>query len=157
MRLVKDDPSENVLFDSCGLVKCWNKNNIIFNYNFYFLPLYFLCLPYIRLINVNFVYAVTIHTDQMKDVIRCLLETIQEQRREIFPDHAPTFNNLLKYKIRLMKQMLRIIHRFPNIPVMLLLYFVECKIEREKFILDISKFVDLTDELFDNVEKFEHI
>ncbi|HEX9320488.1 MAG TPA: hypothetical protein VF884_16265 [Nitrososphaeraceae archaeon] len=28
---------------------------------------------------------------QKKDVIRCLPKDIQEQQRQIFPDHAPTF------------------------------------------------------------------
>jgi hypothetical protein len=56
-------------------------------------------------------------TDQKKDVILCLLEDIQEQLRQIFPDHAPTFNNSLKNKIRLMRQILRIIDRYPDISV----------------------------------------
>jgi hypothetical protein len=63
-------------------------------------------------------------TDQKKDAIRCLLEDIQEQQRQIFPDHAPTFNNSLKNKIRLTRQILRIIDRYPNTPVKDLLYYI---------------------------------
>lgn len=97
------------------------------------------------------------HTDQMKVIIRCLLEEIQDQQRQIFPDHAPTFNNSLKNKIRLIRQILRIIDRYPNIPVKELLYIVDCKIGGEKFLLDSSKTVDFTDLYFDNVENLQHI
>jgi len=93
----------------------------------------------------------------MKDVIRRLIEEIEEQQRQIFPDHAPTFNNSLKNKIRLMQQILRIIDRYPNIPVKQLLYLIECKIEGEKFLLDFAKTIDLTDQYLDNVENLEHI
>lgn len=97
------------------------------------------------------------HTDQMNDVIRCLLEDIQEQQRQIFPDHAPTFNNSLKNKIRLMRQILRIIDRYPDIPVKQLLYFIECKIEGEKFLIDFYNTVELSDPHFDNMDNLEHI
>ena len=96
-------------------------------------------------------------TDQKKDVIRCLLEDIQEQQRQIFPDHAPTFNNSLKNKIRLTKQILRIMDRYPDIPVEDLLYFIECKIEAEKFLLDFYNTVELSDPHFDNIDNLEHI
>jgi hypothetical protein len=56
-----------------------------------------------------------------------------------------------------MRQILRVIDRCPNIPVKHLLYFIESKIEGEKFLLDFSKTVDLTDQYFDNVENLEHI
>ena len=56
-----------------------------------------------------------------------------------------------------MRQILRIIDRYPNIPVKQLLYLIECKIEGEKFLLDFSKTVDLTDLSLDNVENLEHI
>lgn len=98
-----------------------------------------------------------IHTEQMNDVIRCLLEDIQERQRQIFHDHAPTFNNSLKNKIRLMRQILRIIDRYSDIPVKQLLYFIECKIEGEKFLLDFYSSVELSDPHFDNVDNLEHI
>ena len=97
------------------------------------------------------------HTDQIKAIIRCLLEEIQDQQRQIFPDHAPTFNNSLKNKIGLIRQILRIIDRYPGIPVKELLYLIDCKIEGEKFLLDFSKTVDFTDLYFDNVENLQHI
>ena len=97
------------------------------------------------------------HTDQMKVIIRCLLEEIQDQQRQIFPDHAPTFNNSLKNKIILIRQILRIIDRYPSNPVKELLYLIDCKIEGEKFLLDFSKTVDFTDLYFDNVENLQHI
>jgi hypothetical protein len=97
------------------------------------------------------------HTDQMKVIIRCLLEGIQDQQRQIFPDHAPTFNNSLKNKIILIRQILRIIDRYPSNPVKELLYLIDCKIEGEKFLLDFSKTVDFTDLYFDNVENLQHI
>lgn len=97
------------------------------------------------------------HTDQTKVIIRCLLEEIQDQQRQIFPDHAPTFNNSLKNKIRLIRHILRIIDRYPSIPVKELLYIIDCKIEGEKFLLDFSKTVDFTDLYFDNVENLQHI
>jgi hypothetical protein len=97
------------------------------------------------------------HTDQKKDIVRCLLEEIQDQQRQIFAGHAPTFNNSLKNKIRLIRQILRIIDRYPGIPVKELLYLIDCKIEGQKFLLDFSKTVDFTDLYFDNVENLQHI
>ena len=96
-------------------------------------------------------------TDQKNDVIRCLLEEIQEQQRQIFPDHAPTFNNSLKNKIRLMRQILRIIDHYPDIAVKHLLYFIECKIEGEKFLLDFYNTVELSDPHFYKMHNLEHI
>jgi hypothetical protein len=96
-------------------------------------------------------------TDQKKDVIRCLLEEIQDQQRQIFPDHAPTFNNSLRNKIRLMRQILRIIDRYPEVAVKHLLYFIECKIEGEKFLLNFYNTVELSDPHFDNIDNLEHI
>lgn len=97
------------------------------------------------------------HSSQMKYIIRSLLEDIQEQQRQVFPDHAPTFNNSLKNKIRLMRQILRVIDRYPETAVKHLLYFIECKIEGEKFLLDFYNSVELSDSHFDNVDNLEHI
>jgi hypothetical protein len=97
------------------------------------------------------------HSDQMKDVLRCLLEDLQDQQRQIFPDHAPTFNNSLKNKIRLMRQILRIIDRYPNTLVKDLLYLIEYKIEGERFLLDFYNTVELSDPHFDNIDNLEHI
>ena len=96
-------------------------------------------------------------TDQKNDVIRCLLEEIQDQQRQIFPDHAPTFNNSLKNKIRLIRQILLIIDRYPEITINQLLYLIECKIEGEKFLLDFYNRVELSDPHFDNMDNLEHI
>jgi hypothetical protein len=96
-------------------------------------------------------------TDLKKDVIRCLLEDIQDQQRQIFPDHAPTFNNSLKNKIRLIREILRILDRYPKITIKQILYLIECKIEGEKFLLDFYNNVELTDPHFDNMDNLEHI
>jgi hypothetical protein len=96
-------------------------------------------------------------TDQKQDVVRCLLEEIQDQQRQIFPDHAPTFNNSLRNKIRLTRQILRIFDRYPSVCLKDLLYFINCKIEGEKFLLDFYNTVELSDPHFDNVDNLEHI
>jgi hypothetical protein len=96
-------------------------------------------------------------TDQKKEVIRCLLEEIQDQQRQIFPDHAPTFNNSLKNKIRLIRQLLRIIDRYPKVTIKQLLYLIESKIEGERFLLDFYNTVELSDPHFDNIDNLEHI
>ena len=97
------------------------------------------------------------HTDQMKDIIRCLLDEIQDTQRQIFPDHAPTFNNSLKNKLRLMRQILWLTDRYSNMTVKHLLYLIECKIEGERFLLDFAKTIDATDEYFDNLDNLEWI
>jgi hypothetical protein len=56
-----------------------------------------------------------------------------------------------------MQQILRIIDRYPDIPVKQLLYFIECKIEGEKFLLDFYNTVELSDPHFDNIDNLEHI
>ena len=96
-------------------------------------------------------------TNQRNDVIRCLLEEIQNQQRQIFPDHAPTFNNSLKNKIRLIRQILRIIDRYPKITIKQLSYLIEWKIEGEKYLLYFYNAVELSDPHFDNLENLEHI
>jgi hypothetical protein len=96
-------------------------------------------------------------TDKKNDVIRCLLEEIQEQQIQIFPAHAPTFNNSLKNKIRLIRQILRISDRYPRISLNHLLYLIECKIEGEKYLLDFYNSVELSDPHFDNMDNLEHI
>ncbi len=93
----------------------------------------------------------------MKDIIRCLLDEIQDTQRQIFPDHAPTFNNSLKNKLRLMRQILWLTDRYSNMTVKHLLYLIECKIEGERFLLDFAKTIDATDEYFDNLDNLEWI
>ncbi len=96
-------------------------------------------------------------TDQKNDVVRFLLEEIQDQQRQIFPDHAPTFNNSLRNRIRLIRQILRILDRYSSITIKQLLYLIECKIEGERFLLDFYNTVELSDPHFDNIENLEHI
>jgi len=107
--------------------------------------------------NLKGVHQMLSLTDQKKDVIRCLLEDIQDQQRQIFPDHAPTFNNSLKNKIRLIREILRILDRYHKITIKQILYLIECKIEGEKFLLDFYNTVELTDPHFDNMDNLEHI
>jgi hypothetical protein len=107
--------------------------------------------------NLRGAHQVQSLTDQKKDVIRCLLEDIQDQQRQIFPDHAPTFNNSLKNKIILIREILRILDRYPKINIKQILYLIECKIEGEKFLLDFYNTVELTDPHFDNMDNLEHI
>src|SRR5438093_11931614 len=95
--------------------------------------------------------------DQLKEISKRLLDEIQDTQRQIFPDHAPTFNNSLKNKIRLMRQILRLMDRYPNMTAKRLLYLLDCKIEGEKFLLDFAKTIDVTDEHFDNLENLEWI
>ncbi|HEX9320223.1 MAG TPA: hypothetical protein VF884_14915 [Nitrososphaeraceae archaeon] len=95
--------------------------------------------------------------DQLKEISKRLLDEIQDTQRQIFPDHAPTFNNSLKNKIRLMRQILRLMDRYPNMTAKRLLYLLDCKIEGEKFLLDFAKTIDVTDEHFDNLDNLEWI
>jgi hypothetical protein len=56
-----------------------------------------------------------------------------------------------------MRQILRIVDRYPEVAVKHLLYFIECKIEGEKFLLNFYNTVELSDPHFDNIDNLEHI
>jgi len=97
------------------------------------------------------------HADQMMQITRSLLEEIQDTQIQIFPDHAPAFNNSLKNKIRLMRQILRLMDRYPKMTAKQILYLIDCKIEGEKFLLDFAKTIEFTDLHFDNIDNLEWI
>ena len=55
-----------------------------------------------------------------------------------------------------MRHILRILDHYPVTPVKDLLYFIECMIEGEKFLLDFYNTVELSDLHFDNIDNLEH-
>lgn len=56
-----------------------------------------------------------------------------------------------------MRQILRILDRYSKITIKDLLYFINCKIEGEMFLLDFYNTVELSDPHFDNADNLEHI
>ncbi len=56
-----------------------------------------------------------------------------------------------------MRQILRLMDRYPATTAKQLLYLIECKIEGEKFLLDFAKTIEVTDQHFDNLDNLEWI
>jgi len=93
----------------------------------------------------------------LQDLQIRLLDEIEDSQNKIHPNHATTFNRSIENKIVLVKQILRIMERYPNMTVKELLYLVDCRIEGEKILLSDSKTIDVSQIHYDNRDNMERI
>jgi len=57
----------------------------------------------------------------------------------------------------LVKQILRLTERYPNMILKELLYLIDCRIEGEKILLDNARTIDVTQTHYDNLDNMERI
>jgi sensor domain CHASE-containing protein len=65
----------------------------------------------------------------LQDVQKRLLDEIEDSQNKVYPVHSTTFNRSIQNRIVLVKQILRLMERYPKMTVKELLYLIECRIE----------------------------
>ena len=85
-----------------------------------------------------------------------LLEEIKATRKRIHPSLHPLFNLTMQNKIDHANRILRLMDRYPNMPVKELLFLIECRIEGEKFVISSYRWsVPMLQETYDNRDSLE--
>jgi len=99
----------------------------------------------------------TVLPDNKLQAIRIrLLEEIKATKRRINPVHHPLFNLTMQNKIDHANRILRLVDRYPDMTVKELLYWIECRIEGEKFVISSYRWsVPMLQETYDNRDNLE--
>jgi len=99
----------------------------------------------------------TVLPDNKLQAIRTrLLEEIKATKRRINPVHHPLFNLTMQNKIDHANRILRLVDRYPDMTVIDLLYWIECRIEGEKFVISSYRWsVPMLQETYDNRDNLE--
>lgn len=86
-----------------------------------------------------------------------LLDEIQDLQNKIHPEHSTTFDRSIQNRIVLLKQIIRLMERYPNVTVNELLYLIDCRIEGEKIVLHHARTTDMSQIHHDNRDSLEYI
>jgi len=99
----------------------------------------------------------TVLPDNKLQAIRTrLLEEIKATKRRINPVHHPLFNLTMQNKIDHANRILRLVDRYSDMTVKELLYWIECRIEGEKFVISSYRWsVPMLQETYDNRDNLE--
>jgi len=99
-----------------------------------------------------------ITSDNAVQELQRLLDEIEDSQKKIHPNHATTFNRSIENKIVLVKQILRLLERYPKMTVKELLYLIECRIEGEKIVLSSYRWsIEMDQVHYDNRDNLERI
>jgi hypothetical protein len=99
----------------------------------------------------------TVLPDNKLQAIRTrLLEEIKATKRRINPVHHPLFNLTMQNKIDHANRILQLMDKYPNMTIKNLLYWIECRIEGEKFVISSYRWsVPMLQETYDNRDNLE--
>jgi hypothetical protein len=103
-------------------------------------------------------WTLSVIPDRLQDVRTRLLEEIKATKKRIHPVLHPLFNITMQNKIDHANRILRLMDRYPKMTVKELLYFIECRIEGEKFVVSCYRWsVQMLQETYDNRDNLERI
>ena len=90
-----------------------------------------------------------------------LLEEVTATTRRINPVNHPLFNLTMQNKIDHANRILRLMDRYSDMTVKELLYWIECRIEGEKFVISSYRWsipmLQETDDNRDNLERLQFL
>jgi hypothetical protein len=96
--------------------------------------------------------------DKLQAVRTRLLDEIKTTKKRIHRDLHPLFNLTMQNKIDHANRILRLMDRYPNMPVKELLFLIECRIEGEKFVISCYRWsVQMLQEQYDNRDNLERL
>ena len=96
--------------------------------------------------------------DKLQAVRTRLLDEIKTTKKRIHRDLHPLFNLTMQNKIDHANRILRLMDRYPNMPVKELLFLIECRIEGEKFVISSYRWsVQMLQEQYDNRDNLERL
>jgi hypothetical protein len=96
--------------------------------------------------------------DKLQAVRTRLLDEIKATKKRIHHDLHPLFNLTMQNKIDHANRILRLMDRYPNMPVKELLFLIECRIEGEKFVISSYRWsVQMLQEQYDNRDNLERL
>ena len=99
-----------------------------------------------------------IEDNRLHDVLTRLLEEIKVTKKRIKPVHHPLFNLTMQNKIDHANRILRLMDRYLNMTVEELFYWITCRIEGEKFVVQSSRWsVPMLQETYDNRDNLERL
>ena len=85
-----------------------------------------------------------------------LLEEIKVTKKRIHRELHPLFNLTMQNKIDHANRILQLMDRYPKMTVNELLYFIECRIEGDKFVISSYRWsVPMLQETYDNRDNLE--